>query len=64
MVRVGDSFGGMGRFNRGLRCKGWINSVILNGITEIEYKCNYRQIFNQAKVQRKNMYLHCKHIVQ
>ncbi len=29
--------GGMGRFKGGLRCKGWVNSVIINVITEISY---------------------------
>ncbi len=28
-----DRFGGMGRFKSGLRCKGWVNSVIINVIT-------------------------------
>ncbi len=27
----------MGRFKGGLRCKGWANSVIINGITVITY---------------------------
>ncbi len=31
MVR--DRFGGMGRFKGGLKCKGWVNSVIINVIT-------------------------------
>ncbi len=31
--KVRDRFGGMGRFNGGLRCKGWVNSVIINVIT-------------------------------
>ncbi len=35
--KVRDRFGGMGR----LRCKGWVNSVIINVITEINYRCNY-----------------------
>ncbi len=33
--------GGMGRFKGGLKCKEWVNSVIINVITEINYKCNY-----------------------
>ncbi len=37
---VRDRFGGMGRFKGGLRCKGWVNSVIINVITEINYRCN------------------------
>ncbi len=39
--KVRDRFGGMGRFKGGLRCKGWGNSVIINVITEINYRCNY-----------------------
>ncbi len=35
--KVRDRFGGMGRFKGGLRCKGWLNSVI----TEINYRYNY-----------------------
>ncbi len=31
----------MGRFKYGLRCKGWVNSVIINAITEIKFRCNY-----------------------
>ncbi len=26
--KIGDRFGGMGRFKGGLRCKGWVNSVM------------------------------------
>ncbi len=44
--KVRDRFGGMGRFKGGLRCKGWVNSVIIiNVITEINYRCNYMQVF-------------------
>ncbi len=32
---VRDRFGGMGRFKGELRCKGCVNSVIINVITEI-----------------------------
>ncbi len=39
--KVRDRFGGMGRFKGGLMCKGWVNSVIINVITEINYRCNY-----------------------
>ncbi len=39
--KVRDRFGGMGRFKGGLRYKGWVNSVIINVITEINYRCNY-----------------------
>ncbi len=31
----------MGWFKGGLRYKGWVNSVIINVITEINYRCNY-----------------------
>ncbi len=31
--KVRDRFGGMGRFNGGLRFKGWVKSVIINVIT-------------------------------
>ncbi len=37
--KVRDRFGGMGWFKCGLRCKGWVNSVIINVITN--YRCNY-----------------------
>ncbi len=30
----------MGRFKGGLRCKGWVNCLIINVITEINYRCN------------------------
>ncbi len=39
--KVRDRFGGKG----GLKCKGWVNSVIINVITEINYRCNYMQVF-------------------
>ncbi len=38
---VRGRFGGMGRFKGGLRCKRWVNSVIINVITEMNYRCNY-----------------------
>ncbi len=41
MFKVSDMFGGMGWFKGGLTCKGWINSVIIHVITEI----NYRWVF-------------------
>ncbi len=41
MGKVRDRFGSMGRFKGGLRCKGWVNSVIISVITEINYRCNY-----------------------
>ncbi len=31
--KVWDRFGGMGMFKGGLRCKGWVISVIVNVIT-------------------------------
>ncbi len=38
---VRDRFGGMGRFKGGLRCKGWVNSVIIiNVITDV-ITCRY-----------------------
>ncbi len=45
MGKVRDKFGGMGRFKGGLRCKGWVNSIIINVITEmndIQYVTTYR----------------------
>ncbi len=33
------------RFKGGLRCKDWVNSVIINVITEINYRYNYMQVF-------------------
>ncbi len=41
---VRDWLGGMGRFKGGLRCKGWVNSVITNVITEINYRCKHASI--------------------
>ncbi len=35
MFKVSDMFGGTGWFKGGLMCKGWINSVIIHVITEI-----------------------------
>ncbi len=43
--KVRDRFGGMGRFKGGLRCKRRVNSVIINVITGINYRCNYMQVF-------------------
>ncbi len=45
MGKVRNRFGGMGRCKGGLRCKGWVNRVIINVITEINYRCNYMQVF-------------------
>ncbi len=50
---VRDRFGGMSRFKVGLRCKGWVNSVIINVITEINYGCNYMQVFFLYKYNGK-----------
>ncbi len=33
MGKVRDMFGDVGKFKGGLRCKWWVNSVILNVIT-------------------------------
>ncbi len=41
--KVRDRFGGM--LKGGFRCKGWVNSVTINVITEINYRCNYMQVF-------------------
>ncbi len=35
----------MGWFKCGLRCKGCVNSVIINVITLINYRCNYINVF-------------------
>ncbi len=32
-----------------LRFKEWVNSVIINGITEMNYRCNYMQVFKTYK---------------
>ncbi len=45
MGKVRERFGGLGRFKGGLRCKGWVNSVIIHVITEINYICNDMQGF-------------------
>ncbi len=42
--KVRDRFSGMGRFKGGLMCKGWVNSVIIYVIIEINYRCNYMQV--------------------
>ncbi len=51
----------MGRFKGGLRSKGWFNSVIINAITEINYRCKYMQVFLKYKynVKKKIMYTTC-----
>ncbi len=54
----------MGRFKGGLRCKGWVNSININVITEINHRCNYMQVFLKYKYNvKKNMYVHSKCIV-
>ncbi len=47
---VRDMFSCMGRFKGGLRCKGWVNSVIIHLITEINCRCNYIKYKYNAKV--------------
>ncbi len=55
---VRDSFGGMGRFKAGLNGKGWVDSVTINVITEITYRCNYMHVFKKKCNYnvKKNMY--------
>jgi len=43
----------MVRFKGGLRCKGRVNRVIIDVITEINYCCNYMQVFFLICVQCK-----------
>ncbi len=45
MGKFKDRFGSIGRFKGRLRCKGCVNSVIINVITEIIYRCNYIKVF-------------------
>ncbi len=35
----------MGRFKGVLKCKGWVNRVIINVIAQINCRCNYMQVF-------------------
>ncbi len=63
MGKVRDRFGSMGRFKGGFRCKGWVNSVIINVITEMIYRCNYMQIVFTNISTIKNMHVHNKCIV-
>ncbi len=59
-MRLGTGFGGVGRFKGGLRSKGWFNSVIINAIAEINYRCNYMQVFLKYKYNvKKMMYTIC-----
>ncbi len=53
MGKVRGRFGGMGSFKGGLRCKGLVNSVIINVITEINYRCNYMKAFFKYKYHVK-----------
>ncbi len=43
--KVRERFGGVGRFKHELRYKGCVNSVIIDVITEINYRCNNKQVF-------------------
>ncbi len=43
--KVRDKFGGMGWFKGGLRCEGWVTSVIITVITEINYRSNCMQVY-------------------
>lgn len=47
--KVRDSFGGMVRFNCGLRCKGWVNSVIIINVIAENYRWNYIRVFLKYK---------------
>ncbi len=51
--KVRDRFSGMGRFKCGLRCNRWVNSVIINVITELNYRCNNMQVFKKYKYNVK-----------
>ncbi len=42
--KVRDRFGGWVGIKGGIM-GGWVNSVIINLITEITYRCNYIQVF-------------------
>ncbi len=55
MGKVWDRFGEMGRFKGGLRCKEWVNRVIINVITEINYRCNYIGIFKNISTMEKHV---------
>ncbi len=43
--KVRDRFGGMGRFKSGFMCKGGVNSLNINVITEINYRFNDIMVF-------------------
>ncbi len=53
--KVRHRFGYMGRFKGELRCNGWVNTVIINVITEINYSCNYMQVFLKYKYNVKTI---------
>ncbi len=40
----------MGRFKGRLSCKGWVNSVIISVIIEINYRCNYMPVFLNVSI--------------
>ncbi len=46
----------MGRFKCGLKYKGWVNSVIINVSTKINYRYNYIHVVLKIYIQCKNMY--------
>ena len=49
----------MGKFKGGLRCKIRVNSVIIDVITDINYSCNYMQVFFKYKYNVKT----CMHTI-
>ncbi len=67
MGKVRDRFGGM--LKGGFKCKGWVNSVTINIITEINYRCNYMQVFffkykyNVKTCMYTNYSFKCKYII-
>ncbi len=50
MGKFRNRFGGMGRFKGGLRCKRWVNSVIINVTTEMNL-CSARSDWSREKVK-------------
>ncbi len=48
-----DRFGGISKFKGGLKCEAWVNSVLINLITENNYRCNYMQVFFKYKYNLK-----------
>ncbi len=57
--KVRDRLSGMGRFNSGLKCKEWVNSVTINVITENNYRCNCMQVFLKCKYHVKHVHNKC-----